>query len=207
MQIIFQHKVLVQLYIYNIVTCIMWLKTGFGLVNRFIWYSLAVTTINYNTLQITVIIAHIKSSIHMLSPQKSTSNSSSTQLWFNPESESYVTTNSQSASLSWNKAPIWGLQPNFYYCQTVVGLLMWGTLSDERTGQVVYNCCWRSPVPYISVSDPRLPFLSPPMTRRATVEVFDPASTWTDLIQSQRIRVTLRLAVYHQSVCLRAKLL
>jgi hypothetical protein len=28
----------------------------------------------------------------------------------------------QSASLSWNKAPIWGLQPDLYYCQTVAGL-------------------------------------------------------------------------------------
>jgi hypothetical protein len=49
------------------------------------------------------------------------------------ESESYVTTDSQSASLSWNKAPIWALRPDFYYCRTVAGLLMWGTLSDKRT--------------------------------------------------------------------------
>jgi hypothetical protein len=48
--------------------------------------------------------------------------------------QSYVTTDGQSASLSWNIAPIWGLRPDFYYCQTVVGLLMWGALSDERTG-------------------------------------------------------------------------
>jgi hypothetical protein len=48
--------------------------------------------------------------------------------------ESYVTADVQSASLSWNKAPIWGLRPDFYYCQTVAGLLMWGALSDERTG-------------------------------------------------------------------------
>jgi hypothetical protein len=40
----------------------------------------------------------------------------------------------QSASLSWNKAPIWGLRPEFYYCQTVADLWMWGALSDERTG-------------------------------------------------------------------------
>jgi hypothetical protein len=39
----------------------------------------------------------------------------------------------QSASLSWNKAPIWGLRPDLYYCQTGAGLLMWGALSDERT--------------------------------------------------------------------------
>jgi hypothetical protein len=50
------------------------------------------------------------------------------------EAESYVTTDGQSASLSWNKVPIWGLRPDFYYCQTVEGLLIWGSLSDERTG-------------------------------------------------------------------------
>jgi hypothetical protein len=49
-------------------------------------------------------------------------------------SQSYVTTDGQSASLSWNKAPIWSLRPDFYYCQTIAGLLMWGALSDERTG-------------------------------------------------------------------------
>jgi hypothetical protein len=37
----------------------------------------------------------------------------------------------QSASLSWNIAPIWGLRPDLCYCQTVAG---WGALSDERTG-------------------------------------------------------------------------
>jgi hypothetical protein len=52
--------------------------------------------------------------------------------WF--ECESYVTTDGESASLSWNKAPIWGLRPDFYYCQTVAGLLIWDALSDERTG-------------------------------------------------------------------------
>jgi hypothetical protein len=50
------------------------------------------------------------------------------------ESESYDTTDGQSASLSWNKAPTWGSRSDFYYCQTVAGLLLWGALSDERTG-------------------------------------------------------------------------
>jgi hypothetical protein len=56
--------------------------------------------------------------------------------WFIAVSQSqrYIITDSQSASPSWNKTPIWGLQPDFYYCQTIAGLLMWGTLSDERTG-------------------------------------------------------------------------
>jgi hypothetical protein len=48
--------------------------------------------------------------------------------------KSYVTTDGQSASLSWNKAPIWGLRPDLDYSQTVAGLLMWGVLCDERTG-------------------------------------------------------------------------
>jgi hypothetical protein len=43
-------------------------------------------------------------------------------------------TDSQLTILSWNKAPIWGLRPDFHYCQTIVGLLIWGALSDERTG-------------------------------------------------------------------------
>jgi hypothetical protein len=35
------------------------------------------------------------------------------------QSQSYITTDGQSASLSWNKAPIWGLRPDLYYCQPV----------------------------------------------------------------------------------------
>jgi hypothetical protein len=50
------------------------------------------------------------------------------------ESQSYVTTDGQPASLSWNKAPIWGLRPDLDYCLKVAGLLIWGALSDERTG-------------------------------------------------------------------------
>jgi hypothetical protein len=47
------------------------------------------------------------------------------------QSQSHVTTGGLSASLSWNKAPIWGLRPDLYYCQTLAGLLKWGALSDE----------------------------------------------------------------------------
>jgi hypothetical protein len=103
--------------------------------------------------------------------------------------ESYVTTDGPSASLSWNKAPIWYLRPDFYYCPTVVGLLIWGTLSDERRGLSFaidagprqrshsrVRVPWDSR-PYFTASDSRLPFSSPPTTRRVMVEVFDPAST------------------------------
>jgi hypothetical protein len=48
------------------------------------------------------------------------------------KSQNYITTDGQSASLYWNKAPIWGLRPDLYYCLTVAGLLMWGALSLTR---------------------------------------------------------------------------
>jgi hypothetical protein len=50
------------------------------------------------------------------------------------QSQFYITTDGQSASQSWNEAPMWGLQPDIYYCHTVAGLLMWGALSDEKRG-------------------------------------------------------------------------
>jgi hypothetical protein len=63
-----------------------------------------------------------------------------------------------------------GLWPDFYYCQTIAGLLMWGALSDERTGvsftivtgpgQISHSRVrvpWDSR-PYFTLSDSRLPF-------------------------------------------------
>jgi hypothetical protein len=42
------------------------------------------------------------------------------------ESESYVTTDDEPASLSWNKAPIWGLRPDLYYLCNSYGLVLVG---------------------------------------------------------------------------------
>jgi hypothetical protein len=131
--------------------------------------------------------------------------------------ESYVRTNGQVASVSWNKAPIRGLQPDFYYCQTVAGFLMWGALSDDRAvlsftvaadprqrSHSQVRVPWDSQ-PHFTVSDSRLPFLSPPMTHRATVEVFDPASHFNCHLISSRHRPhtqnTLR-TLYTQKMCL-----
>jgi hypothetical protein len=105
------------------------------------------------------------------------------------ESASYITTDGQSASLSWIKAPIWGLRQDFYYCQTLAGLLIWGALSDERTGLSFTIAPGLASVDifgsdslgirdHILLSPIRdFPFPSPPTTRRVTVEVFDPTST------------------------------
>jgi hypothetical protein len=44
------------------------------------------------------------------------------------------------------KAPIWGFRPDFHYCQTVVGWLIWGSLSLWREDwSVIYNLWWASP--------------------------------------------------------------
>jgi hypothetical protein len=77
----------------------------------------------------------------------------------------------------------------FITCVTVAVLFLWGVLSDERSG-LSFVCaagpCQRSLSrvrvpwdlrPYFAVSHLRLPFSSPPTTRRVMVEVFDPAST------------------------------
>jgi hypothetical protein len=42
------------------------------------------------------------------------------------ESESYVTTDGQPGSLSWSKAPIWGLRPDLYYMCDSYGLVLVG---------------------------------------------------------------------------------
>jgi hypothetical protein len=94
------------------------------------------------------------------------------------EYESHIMTDGQSASLSWNKAPLWHLRPSFYYCHTVAGLLMWRALSDERTGLSFIIAAgprqrshswvrvqWDSWT-YFTVSDLWLPFSSPPTTDR-----------------------------------------
>jgi hypothetical protein len=135
-----------------------------------------------------------------------------TELWLpRSESESYVRTDGLSASLSWNKAPIWGLRPDLDYCLTVAGLLIWGVLSDERTGlsfaiatgprqrsHFRVRVPWNS-LPYFTVSDSRLPFSSPPTTRRVTVEVFDPAST-RSLPRSSLYGSSYRLPVTTENV-------
>jgi hypothetical protein len=97
-------------------------------------------------------------------------------------------------------------------------VFLWGVLSDERIiikmglsvlyaagpcqrslSQVRAPSCTR---PYFTVSDLRLPFSSPPTTRRVTVEVFDPASTRCEgYIMTVKVKVTLRLTV-SQSVSL-----
>jgi hypothetical protein len=114
------------------------------------------------------------------------------------QSQSFITPDGQSASLSWFQVPIWGPKPDFCYCQTVAGLLMWGALSDEGMGllfttaagphqrshlrvRVMRECqfpvCISPGTAWPSYTSRHwVPFSSPPTTRRAPVELFEPAA-------------------------------
>jgi hypothetical protein len=121
-------------------------------------------------------------------------------------------TNGQSASLSWNKATIWGLRPGFYYFQTVACLLMWDTLSDERTicrlqlllASPAQSFSGRSPVGLATIFYClrfETSFSSPPTTRWPTLKVFDPASTR----ESLHFKVKVMLGPMVQSASLSSK--
>jgi hypothetical protein len=83
------------------------------------------------------------------------------------ESESYVTTDRQSASLPWNKAPIWSLRPDFYYCQDSCGFVYVGRFLRREDGSVLYNCCWHSPAQSFSVLSPVGKAFDPACTRES----------------------------------------
>jgi hypothetical protein len=93
--------------------------------------------------------------------------------WLNQsqsQSQSYVTTDGQSASLSWCQAPVWGLTTRFLFLSDSCLFVDVGrSLSDERTGLPFTNAAgprqrshsWarvpRDSWPYFTVSDSRLP--------------------------------------------------
>jgi hypothetical protein len=94
-----------------------------------------------------------------------------------------------SQSVSLGVEPHLGLVTRYLLQFDSYGLVFVVRPSDESTGlSFVFAAspCQRSPSrvrapldsrPYFTISDMRLPFSSPPMTCRVTVEVFDPAST------------------------------
>jgi hypothetical protein len=119
----------------------------------------------------------------------------------------------------WIKQPSGSYDQIFITVKQLRGFWCGGALSEERTSlsfiiaagarqrsHSLVRVLWDS-WPYFTVSDSRLPFSSPPMIRRATVEKLDPASTqkWTGtnvkVKVKVKVKVTLRLTV-SRPVCL-----
>jgi hypothetical protein len=104
-----------------------------------------------------------------------------TWLWGMRQSQSYITTDGQSASLSWCQSFIWGQIPNFYCCQTVSGHPHW--LED---GCVVYSCWWATPAQSFSGPSPAglmtifycLRFETPPTCRARSPYLYPPGTGW-----------------------------
>jgi hypothetical protein len=105
-----------------------------------------------------------------------------------------------SQSVSLGVEPQLGLMTRYLLLFDSYGLVLWGTLSDERTGvSFVYAAGPRQRSlsrvrvlfdswPHFTVSDMRLIFSSP-TTHRVTVEVFDTASTRVSEISPISLRV------------------
>jgi hypothetical protein len=73
------------------------------------------------------------------------------------ESESYVTTDGQSASLSWYKAPIRGLRPDFFFrleyeIRLTVTFLFRGAPSLTRGQVCLFMCRWPLPAVFLGPS-------------------------------------------------------
>jgi hypothetical protein len=95
-----------------------------------------------------------------------------------------------SQSVSHAVEPQLGLMTRYSLLFISYGLVFVGRPLWREDGSVFCICCWPSPPQSFSIPSPLLlvavfyslrfetSFSSPPTTRRATVEVFDPASTW-----------------------------
>jgi hypothetical protein len=106
----------------------------------------------------------------------------------------------QSVNKPWCRAPS-GAHGQILITLWQFDLVLWGALSDERTGLFfVYAAgpCQRilswvrvpwDSRPYFTVSDLRLPFSSPPTTRRVTVEVFH-FLFWVDSLLFSSLQLT-----------------
>jgi hypothetical protein len=105
--------------------------------------------------------------------------------------ESHVTSDGQLARPLRNKAPIWSPRRDFHHYQTVAGTqIQCAPPTNERMGLPPTTASFprkrshsrvqvpQDTQPHSTISDSRLPPLSPHTTRRAAVEVLNSASTW-----------------------------
>jgi hypothetical protein len=76
---------------------------------------------------------------------------------------SYITTDGQSASLSWSKAPMWDLRPDFYYCLTIA--VFWYGAPSLTRGRVCLLQCTTYNIFYCLRFEIRSLYLYPPGAR------------------------------------------
>jgi hypothetical protein len=118
-------------------------KTGFGFDDRIYWTSIQlVTTVHYPThchlLRVDTLDCwpHFTTPLYSLVLLQSSPELRLTT--FSSQIQSYVTTVTQSASLSWCQAPIWGLRPDFYLSDSC-GFVDVGRPLRRKDGSVFYN--------------------------------------------------------------------
>jgi hypothetical protein len=70
------------------------------------------------------------------------------------QSQIYVTTDGQSAGLSWCQAPIWGPKTKILLLSNSYGLVDLGRPLSREDGSVVYYCCCLSPAQPFSIPSP-----------------------------------------------------
>jgi hypothetical protein len=98
-------------------------------------------------------------------------------------SQSYVTTDGQSATLSWCQAPP-GAQDQFLLLSDSYGFVDAGCPHRRMDGSVVYNCCWSSPAQSFSGPSPVgfmtifhcLRFVTPPVWRARSPYLYPPGT-------------------------------
>jgi hypothetical protein len=125
-------SILIQLYCNSVtmsrIRGIAWLKIMGSIFDNRVYCHFFTITVDYNSLHIELLLNSV--SLANLCKEFLTVFVSCAGLWslefysswIESESESYVTSDSQSASLSWNKAPIWGLRPDICYSLTITVL-------------------------------------------------------------------------------------
>jgi hypothetical protein len=118
------------------------------------------------------------------------------------ESQIYVTSDGQSASLSWFQAPIWGWRPYFCCWLTCAGFFDVGRSLWRENGSAIYNSCWSSPAQSLLVPNPKdlvtiffcLRFETPPTWRASFPYLYPPGAVWPSY--TPRHWVITRVALY-----------
>jgi hypothetical protein len=166
-------------YVINILSRVgVWLQTRFGLVIGFIEILQNVTASNYSAIT----NSHTQ---QFTTARTKSSQSPGFQRRSSNKSQSHIATDGQSVSKSWCRAPS-GAHGQIFFTVWQLRSCFLRAPSLTRKRVCLFLCCWAlpaqffsgpSPRGHISVSDLRLPFSSPPTTRRITVEVCEPAFT------------------------------